>query len=221
MQKYVVMLLTTVLVPAFLFSQEMTKPQVEKRVEIIKEKPEGAQCHGMKAPMPKGMSRRELRFQHRACLAEQLKLTDEQKANLEKMRLKYRRERIPLQANLKLAQLDLQEGIKALDQKKIDEAVKKINDFKGQLFQKRINEKVEFLKLLTPEQKKMLDEKKCNKPGMGGMGLEMPGFVPEFGLGNLPEKIQDLVPTLGLLDFDFDFPMLDEEDVEVEIEPND
>jgi Spy/CpxP family protein refolding chaperone len=212
MPKYVTVILTLILIPVLVWSQEAPQPKVEKRVEIIKEGPGGTEIHkGHGKAQPQGPGK-ELCRRHGPCLAEQLKLTDEQKANLEKIRLKYKRERIPVEANLKLARLDLKEALQNLDQKKIDEAVKKINDYRGQLFQKGINEKVEFLKLLTPEQKKMLEEKRCPKPGMGFMGFDL----PVIDLGDLPEKVQEMLPNFGFADLPFDFPMIEEEETEVE-----
>lgn len=225
MSKYSAIVLAAFLIPALVWSQEEAKPQTpkqEKRVEIIKQGPGKGECHVMKGgPMEKVPMRKEIRLRRGLCLEEELKLTDEQKSNVEKLRLKYRRERIPIQANLKLAQLDLQEAIKALDQKKVDEAVKKINDYRGQLFQKRINEKVEFLKLLTPEQKKMLDEKKPHRFGIGFLGGEAPEWVPEIDWAAIPEKVQEFLPDFSFLDLNLDLPLFEEEDIDVEIEPND
>jgi len=215
MPKYVAVILTLILIPVLVWSQEAPQPKVEKRVEIIKQGPGRAEFHKVHG-RPEPQAWKELRRRHGPCLAEQLKLTDEQKANLEKIRLKYKRERIPIEANLKLARLDLKEALQNLDQKKIDEAVKKINDYRGQLFQKGINEKVEFLKLLTPEQKKMLEEKQCPKPGMGFMGFDL----PVIDLGDLPEKVQEILPNFGFADLPFDFLMSEAEETEAEVEPN-
>lgn len=220
MPKYVAILLTPILIPALVWSQGAPQPQVEKRVEVIKQGPGPGRHEYLRdygEPLPRAMIRKELRRHRGPCLEEQLKLTDEQKSSVEKLRLKYRRECIPIEANLKLARLDLKEALQNLDQKKIDEAVKKINDYRGQLFQKRINEKVEFLKLLTPEQKKMLDEKKFHGFRPGYMGFDL----PEIDLGDLREKVQELLPNFGFVDFQFDFPMFEEEETETEVEPND
>jgi Spy/CpxP family protein refolding chaperone len=83
-----------------------------------------------------------------------LKLTDQQIAELKKINLKYQRLNIPLHADLRLANLDLREAIESLDQKKIDEAVKKINDLHAKMFANRIDQKIEYLKTLTEETEK-------------------------------------------------------------------
>ena len=123
--------------------------------------------------------------------------------------VKYQRLNIPLQADLKLARLDLKEALDNLDQKKIDESVKKINDIKAKLFKNKIDQRVEFLKTLTDEQRKILKEKPC---GMHKV-KKIKRMERRFGwddMGKLGSEIDEL---LGLV--------MDIDVGEMEIEPED
>ena len=127
-------------------------------------------------------------------------LTDQQKAEHKKINLKYQRLNIPLRSDLKLANLDLKEAMENLDQKKIDDAVKKINDINAKLFKNKIDQKVEFIKILTDEQKKMLKDRPCGMQKMrkvqmmkdcGDMGLQDTDIDVSFGFGaDLPMDIE-------------------------------
>jgi Spy/CpxP family protein refolding chaperone len=100
---------------------------------------------------------------------QKLNLTDAQKEQLHQLQLDHQKKVIPLQADLKLARLDLDELINTdADAKKIDAAIKKVNEVKGQLFELRIKHQVAFRNILTDEQRNIL--KKCeseNHPRFG------------------------------------------------------
>lgn len=183
MKKSVLIGLTLLVIPALILAQPAGKSQGEPCGQM--EMPAGMNCPPMGA-MP-GMN--------------MLKLTDQQKAEHKKINLKYQRLNIPLRSDLKLANLDLKEAMESLDQKKIDEAVKKINDINARLFKNKIDRKVEFMKTLTDEQKKMLKDRPCGMRkmngrqdigGCGDMGLMNTDIDVSFGFGaDLPTDIDD------------------------------
>lgn len=218
MRKYAMFFAVITLVPVLLWSQENRVPQPDKQGKVqedIAKEFKWAQVHKM-PQFEKEMIKKEMRCGKGENIAEMLKLTDAQKDQLANIRTKYQRVRIPLQSNLKLAHLDLQDALKSLDQKRIDEAVKSINNIRSDIFKARINEKVEFLKLLTDDQKKMLKEHQTKMGNMRHMKIMRRGSP---GMGFIEEENED-VPAFGFLDEPFDLPLFDEE-IEIELGPED
>jgi len=216
MRKYAMFLAVITLVPVLLWSQENRVPQPDKQGKVqedIAKEFKWAQVHKM--PQGEKIIKKEMRCQSEQ-FAEMLKLTDAQKDQLASIRTKYQRVRIPLQSNLKLAQLDLQDALKDLDQKRIDEAVKSINNIRSDIFKARINEKEEFLKLLTDDQKKMLKEHQMQMGKISHMKIMRRGGP---GMGFIEEENEDM-PAFGFLDEPFDLPLFDEE-IEIELGPED
>lgn len=85
---------------------------------------------------------------------EQLNLTDEQQEKMHDLRVAHQKVMIPVQADLKLAHLELEELIRNGDtSKKLDAAIKKVNDLKANQFEKQIKHRLEVGKVLTNEQK--------------------------------------------------------------------
>jgi len=190
MKKNILFGLILFVVPALILAQPAGKGKAE------------AGCQQMKGPEMQCMG--ECKTQ----MPDLLKLTDQQKADHKKINLKYQRLSIQLRADLKLAHLDLQEALENLDQKKIDESVKKINDIKAKLYKNRIDQKVEFLKLLTEDQRKILKDQPCGMrkvkkihrmEGPGGMGLMKPetGFSYGFDV-DMPDV--EIDPAMDLED---------------------
>jgi Spy/CpxP family protein refolding chaperone len=109
---------------------------------------------------------------------ERLNLTDEQKEQIHKIKLEYQKKRIPLEAELKLARIELEELIRQGEsEKKIGEAVEKVNGLRGKLFSLKINQRLDMSKLLTEEQKEKLKDcqfQKCEwfERRMHGLGCE-------------------------------------------------
>jgi len=169
MKKTTILGLMLLIIPALIFAQPIAKGQDEPCGKM--EMKAAMNCAPMGA-MP-GMN--------------MLKLTDQQKADLKKIHIKYQRLNIPLHSDLNLANLDLKEAIENLDQKKIDEAVKKLNDIKAKLFKNRIDQKIEFLKLLTDEQKKMLKDRPCRMQNMKRMPGQ--GRCEDMGCSETDEDI--------------------------------
>ncbi|HQC61700.1 MAG: Spy/CpxP family protein refolding chaperone [Candidatus Neomarinimicrobiota bacterium] len=192
MKKYFILGLILLTVPALILAQPEVKGKAEPCQQALKGSHE-MHCQG----------------QYKTPLADLLKLTDQQKVDHKKIMVKYQRLNIPLQADLKLARLDLKEALDNLDQKKIDESVKKINDIKAKLFKNKIDQRVEFLKTLTDEQRKILKEKPC---GMHKV-KKIKRMERRFGwddMGKLGSEIDEL---LGLV--------MDIDVGEMEIEPED
>lgn len=112
----------------------------------------------MANPQEKVMER-EFRRAMPLRIEERLNLTDAQKEQMHKIRLDYQKKRIPLEADLKLARIELEELIRQGESgKKIDEAVGKVNELRGKLFSLRVNERLDMSKLLTEEQKEKLKD---------------------------------------------------------------
>jgi len=195
MKKSILFGLILFLVPALILAQPPNKGKAESCGQEMKA------GQGMNCWQPGGMSE-----------ADMLKLTDQQKADHKKIALKYQRLNIPLQSNLKLANLDLKEAMESLDQKKIDESVKKINDIKAELFKNRINQRVEFVKLLTAEQKTMLKNRPCGMRKMRKVMMKGPAGGCDMGVID-----EDMNPSFG---FGADLPPMDmDEEIEMEIIP--
>lgn len=90
---------------------------------------------------------------HKGTCAE-LNLTAEQQQKIDALRLAHQKEMIPLQADIRLAQLELEELVRAGDtSKKLDAAIKKVNDLKSKQYEKRVKHRIEIANVLTDEQK--------------------------------------------------------------------
>jgi len=86
-----------------------------------------------------------------------LNLSDAQKEQLHQLKLDHQKKVIPLQADLKLAQLELDELVNTgADVKKIEAAIKKVNDVKSQLFELKVKHQLTFRNVLTDEQRKLI-----------------------------------------------------------------
>jgi len=100
-----------------------------------------------------------------------LNLSEAQKEQLHQLRLDHQKKVIPLQADLKLAQLELDELVNTgADVKKVDAAIKKVNSVKGQLFEAQVKHRLTFRNMLTDEQRKIL--RKCESGNCAGTGCK-------------------------------------------------
>lgn len=139
---------------------------------------------------PQKMIKKEMKCMHSPNFEEQLKLTDAQKDQMHKLKVENQKKCIPLTASLKLARIDLEELIQSdASQKKIDEAVKKINGIKSKLFSQRIKHRIDMAKVLTKEQKSILKDSKFRHhfkrfgkslKRYGGHGMFGQEFLQEF-----------------------------------------
>jgi Spy/CpxP family protein refolding chaperone len=125
---------------------------------------------------------------------EALGLTEQQATDATALHVKFRRESIQRRADLQLARLDLRELMKAdtLDDKAIGVKVKALQDLSAAAVKARVDQQVGFLKLLTPEQRKKLEELRAERPrgragfqGRDGRGSRRMG--PRVGEANEPD----------------------------------
>ena len=96
-----------------------------------------------------------------------LNLTDAQQEQIRKLQIKSQKDAIKLQADLKLANIELHELIQAdKTGAKLDKAIAKVSDLKNKLFKARINKRMAIRKVLTAEQRKKMTANCMN--GMHG-----------------------------------------------------
>ncbi len=107
-----------------------------------------------------------------------LDLSDAQKEQLASLRLDHEKKCIPLQAEIKLARIELEESIgDNASERNIDKAVEQLLKKKNELFKLRIKHRLDMRNVLTDEQKAMLKEMRLESP-MGGRkgGKHHPGM---------------------------------------------
>jgi Spy/CpxP family protein refolding chaperone len=111
------------------------------------------------------------------CHETMLEFTAEQEPQIADLKMKLIRETAPIKTELKIKQLELRALWKEdnPDTKKVLAKTKEISALKTSLQEKMINHKLAILKILTPEQKKMMQEKMgmCDMGycGMGDCGM--------------------------------------------------
>jgi len=126
---------------------------------------------------PKQLIKKRVMTGKQMGMAEKLNLNDEQKEQMHQLRVNKQKAVVPLQADLKLARLELEELIRNDDtSKKIDAAVKKINNLKGNLFEIQVKHRIAVKNVLTKEQQEMIKYRKpCMQRGHGKKGW-YPGY---------------------------------------------
>jgi len=119
-------------------------------------------------------------------MCEQLNLTEDQQEKMHDLKVAHQKEMVPLQADLKLAHLELEELIRdGNTSKKLDAAINKVNVLKASQFEKQIKHRLEVGKILTDEQKTIWQKrqkafKKGCHPGGRGAGVGMMGDYPRM-----------------------------------------
>lgn len=116
-------------------------------------------------------------------MAEALNLSDEQKTQIRQIMLDTRKKNIDTKAKLELAQLELHElmRVDAPDQKKIDVKITEVSKLRETMMRARIESHLAMQKLLTPEQRKKMQELRPferfreGRGQFGGRGLGMHG----------------------------------------------
>lgn len=142
----------------------------------------------MLAGPQKVLKKKVLRIMHQPKLEERLKLSDEQKEQQRKIKIDYQKKRIPLQASLKLARIDLKELMRDdAPQTKIYKSVDKVHGISGKLFKLRIRQRMEMRKVLTTEQKKLMKEHAYPKKCMRFKGHRSPMMHEECEIGSFRE----------------------------------
>lgn len=87
-------------------------------------------------------------------ICEQLNLTPEQQDQIHDLKVAHQKKMVPLQADLKLARLELEELIRKGDtSKKLDAAIKKVNDLRAKQFDMQVKHRLDVGKILTDEQR--------------------------------------------------------------------
>lgn len=105
-------------------------------------------------------------------LSEDLNLSDEQKAQIRQIMLDTRKKNITTEAQHKLARLELQELMRAEtpDVKKIDAKISEVSKLHETMMRARIDARLAMQKLLTPEQRKKMQELRPFEHFMRGRG---------------------------------------------------
>ncbi len=131
---------------------------------------------GMKGESGQGMRQRVMQFRERA--ADKLNLTDDQKKQMEKLRLDLQKKNIPLQSQIRLARLDIREQMMAdkPDRAKIEKLMRQVSDLQLQVKVNGLDHMLAVRNLLTPEQLKNWHE-------MGPGGRQMQRRVRIFRQG--------------------------------------
>lgn len=99
--------------------------------------------------------------------AEIPELTKDQQANIDALKLTHQREMIPLQADLEVEEINLNEMIKqGKDANAITKQAEKIGALQTKLYVKKIQHRIAVRNLLTDEQKAAFDTMKHKRPMM-------------------------------------------------------
>jgi len=100
-------------------------------------------------------------------------LTEEQRVKIQELRLKHMKEILPLETDLQIKRLELENLWTAdkLDAKAIIAKVKEINELQNKLELTRVNHRLEIAQILTPEQRRQMQD--MLGPGMGRPGRMM------------------------------------------------
>jgi Spy/CpxP family protein refolding chaperone len=106
-----------------------------------------------------------------AGMADQLELTKDQRKQLEDLTVNFRKEIIPLRAQMQVMHIDLQQLIRS-DAKRteIDAKIDQIGKLRTDLQKKSVGQRLAMRAVLTPEQR----EKANDRPCMMGKGKEGP-----------------------------------------------
>jgi len=108
-------------------------------------------------------------------MCKELNLTEEQQQKMHDLRVEHQKAVIPLLADIKLAKLDIEELVRKGDtSKKLDAAIKKVNNLRAKHFELQIRHRIEVGQILTDEQKAVWQKLQGHRgmmkahPGMRG-----------------------------------------------------
>ena len=121
-------------------------------------------------------------------LSEALNLSDEQKAQVRQIMLEARKKNITTEAQHKLARLELHELMQAdtPDVKKIDAKISEVSKLRETMMRAHIESRLAMQKILTPEQRKKMQEIRPferMRRGRGHFGDSGPGRFEHGDLG--------------------------------------
>lgn len=116
-------------------------------------------------------------------LYDDLKLTDEQKTKLQNLFFEFRKNQVDIAGKLSKARIELQQLLSAEkpDKSAIDKKIDEISGYMKEMTKNRVNHWMNVQQILTPEQRKILNE----RFGLWGFGR---GFRDGFRGGMKPGK---------------------------------
>lgn len=130
-------------------------------------------------------------------LIKKLGLTDEQQDKVQSIRMNAEKEKIKIEAELRIKQIDMQEQMekKSVNEKEISKLIDAISDLQKKMLENRIKTMLALKKILTPEQQEKLKkfmEQRMEKfgqngpdgPGMNKMNKKMQKFKQKPGEEN-------------------------------------
>ena len=133
-------------------------------------------------------------------LMEQLKLTDQQKTEMQKLRLEMEKQQVQIQAKIRLQRIDLRELFAAEkpDRAAIEKGIRAVSDLQLQEKMNMVNHLFSVNALLTPDQQKIFKktigerlgafsgEMRALRGRMRGLRHEGRGMQPERGMQPSP-----------------------------------
>jgi Spy/CpxP family protein refolding chaperone len=127
----------------------------------------------------------------------QLKLTDEQKAKIQDLRLAHQKEMIPLRADLQKlhASMKLEVTADKFNESKVKSIQSDISKVMNEIASKTILHQRSVRDLLTPEQKKKFDERILSGGMMGNRGRMQGGMM---GPGRMMQRGGRMAPGRGM-----------------------
>ena len=126
---------------------------------------------------------------------EELGLSDAQKSQIHQARLDTRKKNIDVEAKHKLASIELHELMRAdaPDQAKINAKISEVSKLRETLMRNRIEARLAVQKILTPEQRKKMQELRPAMFGRGRHGAHLfggPGMMRRGGFGPHDDDIE-------------------------------
>jgi Spy/CpxP family protein refolding chaperone len=151
----------------------------------------------------------------RAQMAEKLNLTDQQKLDMQKLRIEMQRKNIPLQSQIRLARLEIQQLMLAdkPDRAKLEKWMREVSDLQLQIKLNGLDHMFAMKNLLTPEQQKLWKEQR------GGQGMQQRRIRIMRGSGALGQVLEGEQESLDL-GTPIDIGVPDEAEVEEEVGEN-
>jgi Spy/CpxP family protein refolding chaperone len=164
--------------------------------------PEGQQMHGGKRDIVRMRGR----------MAEILNLSDAQKKDFAKLRIEMARKNTPLQSQIRLARLEIQQAMLAdkPDRAQIEKSMRQVSDLQLQIKLNGLDHLFAMKNVLTPEQLKIWKDQR------GNQGMQRRKIRIFRGTGPMGEALDVNPEALGAGDTD-EIALPDEEEIEEEV----
>jgi Spy/CpxP family protein refolding chaperone len=148
----------------------------------------------------------------RTRMADKLNLTDAQKKDFARLRIEMARKNIPLQSQIRLARLEIQQSMLAdkPDKAKIEKSMRQISDLQLQVKLNGLDHLFAMKEVLTPDQLKLWKDQR------GNQGMQQRRIRIFRGTGPMGEALDVNPEPLGLGDAD-DMALPDEAEIEEEV----